>query len=84
MKHVSYATANWSQGALTRGAGLIEFTLSTVRSLSAAFRAMRENTHLRHDLAQLDPSILRDLGVGPDEIARLQVSEAFTPRAWKD
>lgn len=82
MKNVSYAAGSWSQGAVSQGSGLVEGLVATVRTAVAAFTALREARLMRHDLAQLDPSILRDLGVAPDEIARIRASEPFTSRAW--
>jgi uncharacterized protein YjiS (DUF1127 family) len=38
---------------------------------------------LRRQLATMDDSLLRDIGVGEDEIWRVRRGESFTPRAWE-
>jgi len=59
--------------------GLLGFAKRAV----ASFRAARSARRLRHDMAQLDDMILGDLGIGPDEMARIHSGEEFTPRCWQ-
>ena len=63
----------------TADTGLIAFAKRTMTSLREARSARR----LRNDMAQLDDMILGDLGIGPDEIARIHTGEDFTPRCWQ-
>ena len=57
--------------------------------LAGAKRAIENLRHanaerrLRRDLADLDDSILRDIGVATDEIGRVRAGEEFTPRNWR-
>ena len=56
---------------------------ASVRRFRASWQAALEQRQLRHDLAELDPTLLRDIGVADDEIARIQAREPFTPRTWQ-
>lgn len=49
-----------------------------------AWRAAAEERRMRRALAELDDTMLRDIGIAPDEIARVRAEERFTPRAWAD
>ncbi len=57
--------------------------MAVVRRVAASFREARSTRRLRHDMAQLDDMILGDLGIGPDEMARIHSGEEFTPRCWQ-
>jgi uncharacterized protein YjiS (DUF1127 family) len=48
----------------------------------AAMRNRAANRSLRRQLSGLDDAILRDIGIGEDEIWRMRAGNAFTPRAW--
>lgn len=61
------------------GTGLI----AIARRAVASFREARAARRLRLDMAQLDDMILGDLGIGPDEMARIHTGEEFTPRCWQ-
>lgn len=56
---------------------------SSFRRLWASLQAGVEQRQLRHDLAELDATLLRDIGIAEDEIARIRTSEPFTPRTWQ-
>ena len=62
---------------------------SAARAAFAAFSAMVASArkaaaerHLRAALAEMDDSLLRDIGVADDEIYLIRASQVFTPRAW--
>ncbi len=64
--------ANDSLGALGRmTSGLI----ANIRRASA-------NRSMRRELASMDDVLLRDIGIGEDEIHRIRAMERFTPRSW--
>jgi uncharacterized protein YjiS (DUF1127 family) len=48
----------------------------------SAWRAAAEERHVRRQLAELDDAMLRDIGIAPDEIARVRAEQKFTPRGW--
>lgn len=56
---------------------------ATVGRFLGGLRHYVEERRMRSDLADLDPMILKDMGVGEDEIDRVRVCDEFTPRAWK-
>jgi hypothetical protein len=58
-----------------------EPTSSLLARCAAALRSIFNDQ--RQELAALDSGTLRDLGVEPDEIARIHCGNDFTPRAWK-
>ena len=62
----------------TGGRGL----LAPLKRVIDAFREANAERALRQAWAQLDPSVLRDLGIGADEIPRVRAAEDFTPRNW--
>ena len=53
------------------------------RNLLAGWTAARADRATRRVLAELDPTILKDIGIAPDEIHRIRAHEQFTPRAWR-
>ena len=53
-----------------------------VHSLIASLKQAYEERKLREHLASLDDALLRDIGIGEDEIGRIRAEERFTPRAW--
>jgi uncharacterized protein YjiS (DUF1127 family) len=62
---------------------------SAARSAFAALAAVVDNArkasaerHLRRELADMDDSLLRDIGVADDEIYLIRAGQVFTPRAW--
>ena len=57
-------------------------SLAPLKRLIDAFREANAERALRQAWAQLDPSVLRDLGIGADEIPRVRAAEDFTPRNW--
>ena len=53
--------------------------------LSMAFEGFRQRAAdraVRRQLANMDDALLRDIGVGEDEIWRVRRGERFIPRAW--
>ena len=45
-------------------------------------RRANEARRARAVLATMDAALLRDIGIGEDEIARIRARETFTPRAF--
>lgn len=56
--------------------------MASLQRALAAIKAGNVERRCRAALAELDPSLLRDIGVAEDEIPRLHAREPFTPRAW--
>ena len=52
------------------------------RSIDSVRRANSERA-MRHELAELDLAILKDIGVAEDEIYRVRARQEFTPRNWR-
>ena len=65
---------------VTPGTGII----GAMTRLAAAVRSAAEARRLRTELGSLDASVLRDIGVHEDEIARVHACEDFVPRSWRD
>ena len=53
-----------------------------IAAIIARLRKSAADRSLRHQLAALDDAILRDIGIGEDEIPRVRAGHSFTPRAW--
>jgi uncharacterized protein YjiS (DUF1127 family) len=52
---------------------------------SAVFASLRKSSSdraLRRHLAELDDTLLRDIGIGEDEIWRVRAQQSFKPRNW--
>ena len=71
-------------------------TLDTTATVSAAnplagwastvvarFRTRAADRALRRQLADMDPAMLRDIGITDDEIARVRAMDRFTAAAWQ-
>lgn len=58
--------------------------LKWLTDIVASMRAEAADRRMRHQLADLSDSLLRDIGIADDEIARVRAFERFTPRAWED
>ncbi len=57
--------------------------LASVKRAIDGFRQANADRRMRRDLAGLDDSILRDIGVATDEIRRVRAGDEFTPRNWR-
>lgn len=77
------AIGHWSRESSSYAGAIFARLSSSFRRLGASLQAGLVQRRLRHDLAELDPSLLRDIGVADDEIARIQAREPFTPRTWQ-
>lgn len=54
-----------------------------IRSWLEGVRQSYAERSMRAELAELDETILRDIGIATDEIGRVRAREDFTPRAWR-
>ncbi len=80
MKTTTYAP----QSLAPHGAAAsITSGLAAVSRFLAGVKAYADDRRMRAELAELDPMLLKDMGVDTDEIARVQSAEVFTPRAWR-
>lgn len=67
----------------TSNAAADDSLLASVKRAIDGFRHANANRRMRRDLADLDDSILRDIGVATDEIHRVRAGDEFTPRSWR-
>jgi uncharacterized protein YjiS (DUF1127 family) len=54
-------------------------------ALSTAVAQARKSAaerHLRAELADMDDSLLKDIGIAEDEIYLIRAGQVFTPRGW--
>ena len=77
------AVSHSGREGLSYAGTLLASLSASLRRLGASLRAGLDQRRLRHNLAELDPTLLRDIGVAEDEIARIRASEPFTPRTWQ-
>lgn len=68
-----------AEGAVTPGSGL----WGRYRQLRDWLKEEQTERRLRAELADLDPHILRDIGIADDEIGRVRARDRFTPRNWR-
>ena len=83
MKNTTY-----SANPFGHATGSVEFPrvgdlISSLRRAVARYKSAMEQRRLRHEFAELDPMLLRDIGIAEDEIARVRAREPFMPRAWQ-
>lgn len=57
-------------------------TESRIESMVATWRRALAERRVRATLSEMDERLLVDIGVAPDEVARVRAKERFTPRAW--
>lgn len=55
---------------------------SAIEGMVATWRRALAERRVRATLAEMDERLLLDIGIAPDEVARVRVRERFTPRAW--
>jgi uncharacterized protein YjiS (DUF1127 family) len=55
---------------------------AALATMVASARKAANERHLRAELADMDDSLLRDIGVAEDEIYLIRAGQVFTPRAW--
>lgn len=53
-----------------------------VAGVIARLRKAGSDRALRRQLAEMDDALLRDIGIGEDEIWRVRAQQDFTPRSW--
>lgn len=56
--------------------------LASLYALVDNARKASAERRLRVELANMDDSLLRDIGVADDEIYLIRAGQVFTPRAW--
>ena len=49
----------------------------------AHHRAETEDLERRRQMAELDPQVLRDIGITDDEMIRVRAMDRFTPASWQ-
>ncbi len=79
MKNVLSATASDMTASDTGSSWTLRHLVAGV---VASLRKSAADRSLRRQLAGLDDAILRDIGIGEDEICRVRSGHSFTPRAW--
>jgi uncharacterized protein YjiS (DUF1127 family) len=57
--------------------------LAWFQSFVKSVKKSSADRSLRHQLAQMDDAMLRDIGIDMDEIWRVRAGHAFTPRDWQ-
>lgn len=80
MKSVTFDQVHSASGA--KGSASGSAVWGAFKEFLEGIRQSRIERSLRAELATLDDAVLRDIGVGEDEIARIVAREDFTPRAW--
>jgi uncharacterized protein YjiS (DUF1127 family) len=61
---------------------LIRTAFAAMSTLITSAREASAERHLRTELAAMDDSLLKDIGVAEDEIYLIRAGHVFTPRAW--
>ena len=57
---------------------------SGLRQSLTNVRQVNADRAMRRELAELDMTILKDIGIADDEIYRVRARQEFTPRNWRD
>ena len=66
----------------TKKPSAVRNAFAAVATMVASARKAAAQRHLRSELAAMDDSLLRDIGVDQDEIYLIRAGQVFTPRAW--
>jgi uncharacterized protein YjiS (DUF1127 family) len=76
-------TADLTTTATTeKKASALRAAFVSLQGLIQNARKASAERHLRVELANMDDSLLRDIGVADDEIYLIRAGQVFTPRAW--
>ena len=75
--HADIETAGQKNSLIRKSASWVGAFLQTVRTEA-------QNRRLRDQLADMDTSMLRDIGIADDEIHMIRARNKFTPRGWAD
>jgi uncharacterized protein YjiS (DUF1127 family) len=60
----------------------VRIAIAALNTVVANARKASAERHLRAELADMDDSLLKDIGVAEDEIYLIRAGQVFTPRAW--
>ncbi len=77
VEHAGIETAGERNSLIRKGATWLGALLQTIRTEA-------QNRRLRDQLADMDTSMLRDIGIADDEIHMIRARSKFTPRGWAD
>jgi uncharacterized protein YjiS (DUF1127 family) len=77
-------TADFSTAstAAVKKPSAVRNAFAALSTMIASSRKASAERHLRAELAEMDETLLRDIGVADDEIYLIRSGEVFTPRAW--
>jgi uncharacterized protein YjiS (DUF1127 family) len=78
------ANADFATAASTaaKKPSAVRTAFAALSTMVASARKASAERHLRAELAAMDESLLRDIGVAEDEIYQIRAGQVFTPRAW--
>jgi uncharacterized protein YjiS (DUF1127 family) len=65
-----------------RPESLIDRAQALMLEIGTRWRQAREDRKLRAELGTLGDGVLRDIGLGDDEIQRLRANDDLAPRSW--
>jgi uncharacterized protein YjiS (DUF1127 family) len=60
----------------------VRTAFTALSTMITSARQAAADRHLRAELAEMDDSLLKDIGVAEDEIYLIRAGQVFTPRAW--
>ena len=73
-----------AEASYTETAGADDFSVARLwRAYVASLKVAAGKRALRRELAGMDETLLRDIGIAEDEIWRIRHNNSFVPRAWE-
>jgi uncharacterized protein YjiS (DUF1127 family) len=80
----AFVTADYTAATTTqvKQASVVRMVYAALSTTIIKARKSAAERQLRADLAEMNDSLLKDIGVAEDEIYLIRAGHVFTPRAW--
>jgi uncharacterized protein YjiS (DUF1127 family) len=82
VNHISTISDEFASATPAKKASFLQAAVTQAKAVIAGARKGAAERQLRKELADMDDSLLRDIGVAEDEIHLIRAGHVFTPRAW--
>jgi uncharacterized protein YjiS (DUF1127 family) len=82
MDNISTISNDFASATPAKKVSVLQAAAAQFGALVAGARKGAAQRRLRKELADMDDSLLRDIGVAEDEVHLIRAGHVFTPRAW--
>jgi uncharacterized protein YjiS (DUF1127 family) len=82
LDHISTISDDFASAGSTKKVSFLRAAAAQLGAVVAGARKGAAQRQLRKELADMDDSLLRDIGVAEDEVHLIRAGHVFTTRAW--